>query len=249
MPDERQLRDRIELLPSPPARTLAMDELLTRDHLSRTEISDGSAPAMTQESTANNGPIISIRGAAAAPVKLTLAERLAKAKAEAAAANAQTDAMPPQSTTPPTAPPLPHSVSDPTQTTMSKPGVRAAVQARLKLRLKLASEKKTFVYNQNESRAQILRAKILEAKAAREAEETDMILRQMDKIDRAKEVRRRLMALKMMAAETESETRARELKERLIKDKRARVLREQLLQRKKSLNKGVEGVERVAVAV
>jgi E3 ubiquitin-protein ligase Topors len=61
---------------------------------------------------------------------------------------------------------------------------------------------------------------LLEAKAKREAEETDLGLKRLDIIDRKKEVRRRLMVLKMMAAETDQERRARELRDRLMARKR-----------------------------
>jgi len=186
---------------------------------------------------------LTIRGAAAGPSsKLTLLERLQKAKAEAAAKNTVPASTSPAPIAPP---PLVHSTSDPDNTAMSKPGVRAAVQARLRLRLRLASEKKSYVYNQNESRAQLLRDQILAAKAKREASETDAVLKHMDKVDRAREVRRRLMVLKMMAAETESERRARELKEKLLGDKKAKMLRMKLLERKKS---GSAAVNVVAVA-
>lgn len=251
-PKPKPLRERIELLPSPPGRALFMDGVPTsprRATLPAVPAVKEIEPTVLQESSLTNGPIISIRGAAAVPIKLSLAERLAKAKAEAASQKAQPETSPtlPDATTPPPAPPLLHSTSDTAQTTMSQPGVRAAVQARLKLRLKLASERKSLLFNLNESRAQILRAQILEAKAAREAEETDQVLRAMDRVDRAREVRRRLMVLKMMDAETESEKRARELKERLVKDKRARVLREQLVNRKKSLSGGGVVQEKVVV--
>ena len=173
-----------------------------------------------QEGKVGDESTLSIRGAASAS-RMLLVERLAKAKAEA-------EAIPNGS------PPIPdaHSAED---AATKQSVIRAAVQARLRLRLKLASEKKAFVYNQNESRAQALRSQILEAKARREAEETDAVLRHMDKIDRAREVRRRLMAAKMMAAETESEKRARELKEKLLGEKRVKMLREQLRERKKSI--------------
>ncbi|ORX36268.1 hypothetical protein BD324DRAFT_484357 [Kockovaella imperatae] len=203
---KREEEKPVELLPSPPPPLLRMDEDLTAD-------ADPSAGKLT------------IRGAAAAPRK-TLLERLAAAKAEAA--EKVNDPLIP--------PPLPHSISDPV-TSAAVPnitGVRAAVQARLRLKLKLASEKKAFVFNQNESRAQALRAMILEAKARREATETDNVLRHMDRLDRAREIRRRLMVEKMMAAETEAERKARELKERLMGEKKARMLREKLKQRKKS---------------
>jgi E3 ubiquitin-protein ligase Topors len=212
-------RERIELLPSPPPRPLRMDEEEIKER-------EEAVPKRTETQEA-----LSIRGAAASTAKLSLAERLAKAKAEAAANSPNLN--PPQPSPPvPTPPPLVHSISEPTQPAMNKPGVRAAVQARLKLRLKLASEKRSYVFNLNESRAQELRAKILEAKARREADETDAVLREMDKVDRAREVRRRLMVLKMMAAETESERRARELKEKLLGDRKAKMLKAKLLERK-----------------
>ena len=197
----------VELLPSPPPPPLRMDE--------------DALPA----------PSLTIRGAAAAPRK-TLLERLAAAKAEAADKANGTNGVNGTSPSDPVPPPLPHSISDPSAST-SPTGVRAAVQARLRLRLRLASEKKAYVYNQNESRAQALRAKILEAKARREATETDNVLRHMDRLDRAREIRRRLMVEKMMAAETEAERKARELKEKLMGEKKAKILREMLKERKR----------------
>jgi E3 ubiquitin-protein ligase Topors len=220
----RPLRERIELLPSPPKRSTVLDD--------QPAVADVEDTRDDPQGAENPAPNISIRGAAAVPIKLTLQERLAKARADLAAKSSQLPLADHDASAQPKAPALTHSISDPAQTTISTPGVRAAVQARLKLRLKLASEKKTFVYNQNESRAQILRAQILVAKAAREAHETDAVLRVMDRVDRAKEVRRRLMVLKMMAAETDSERRARELKERLVASQRAKKLREELLKRK-----------------
>ena len=199
----------------------------------------------------NSGiPVLSIRGAAKlessiTPTRLSLLARLAKAKAEAAASNDIDIA--------PTSPqnvddtPIKTSSSDPLQSpesALKSPGVRAIVQARLRLRLKLVSEKKAFVYNQNESKAQELRRMLLETRARREAEETDAVLRTMDRSDRAREMRRRLMAETMKAAETESERRARELKEKILGERKAKVLRETLKLRKAS--QGQEGVLRAA---
>jgi E3 ubiquitin-protein ligase Topors len=195
-------------------------------------------------------PVLSIRGAAkvepvSSSARLSLLERLAKAKTEAAALNGAP--LTPIFTVKWEVPlkPLTNgdvpTISDPTLSpgaALKSPGVRAIVQARLRLRLKLASEKKVFVYNQNESKAQELRRMLLEARARREADETDAVLRKLDKVDRAREVRRRLMVEKMMAAETESERRARELKERLMGERRAKGLRETLRKRKS----GQEGV-------
>lgn len=226
------LRERIgvELLPSPPRRALAMDE----------QVEDGSSGSAAAPAAG-----LSIRGAApTAPARLTLLERLKKAKAEAAVRESTKQGK----TTPPLEPVVPAATADALEPAMSKPGVRAAVQARLRLRLKLASEKKTYVFNQNESRAQALRAQILEAKARREAAEPDEVLKTMDKVDRAREVRRRLMVLKMMAAETDSERRARELKEKLMGEKKARMLREKLLERKRSASGPGMGAGAVAAA-
>lgn len=210
----------IELLPSPPAETapLRMDDR---------PIPTG--PRRLEKAS----PVISIKGAAKAvpPARLALLEKLAKAKAEAQAQQQVTVADTIDEK--PTIPLLPHSKSDPTSSA-SNGGVRSAVLARLRLKLKLASEKKSYVFNQNESRAQALRAQILEARARRQATETDAVLRHMDKLDRAREVRRRLMVAKMMAAETESERRARELKDKLMGEKKARMLKEQLKKRKQS---------------
>ncbi|CAD6582864.1 MAG: hypothetical protein TREMPRED_003407 [Tremellales sp. Tagirdzhanova-0007] len=224
----------VELLPSPPSAPLRMDT------------DDGMAEVLD-----NSGiPVLSIRGAAKlessiTPTRLSLLARLAKAKAEAAASNDIDIA--------PTSPqnvddtPIKTSSSDPLQSpesALKSPGVRAIVQARLRLRLKLVSEKKAFVYNQNESKAQELRRMLLETRARREAEETDAVLRTMDRSDRAREMRRRLMAETMKAAETESERRARELKEKILGERKAKVLRETLKLRKAS--QGQEGVLRAA---
>ncbi|ORY27653.1 hypothetical protein BCR39DRAFT_594419 [Naematelia encephala] len=197
----------VELLPSPPEAPLAMDVVV--DPLELPEAA----------------PSLSIRGAAKVEPasRLKLVERLARAKAEA-----ETNPIPP----------LPHSISDPSVSTigtvLKSSGVRAIVQARLRLRQKLASEKQVFVYNQNETKAQELRRRLLEARARREAEETDAVLRKLDRADRAREIRRRLMVEKMMAAETEVERRQRELKEKLMGERKAKALREKLMQKKRS---------------
>jgi hypothetical protein len=159
-----------------------------------------------------------IRGVAKADVPITskreaLLEKLAKAKAESASIFTE------------------QLLNTPSEPAMASPAVRAVVKARLKLRLKLASEKKSYT----ESRAQWLRIQILEARAKRETEETDAVLRRLDKVDRDREIRRRLMVEKMMNAETESERRARELKERLLGEKKARALKEKLKEKKKGL--------------
>jgi E3 ubiquitin-protein ligase Topors len=125
------------------------------------------------------------------------------------------DKQPPLSTLPPV---------------FSSPSARTALRARLKLRLKLANEKKSYT----ESRAQTLRLQILENRARREAEETDAVLRRLDKGDRDKEIRRRLMVEKMLSAETESERRARVLKERLVGERKERLLKEKLKMKRKA---------------
>jgi hypothetical protein len=51
----------------------------------------------------------------------------------------------------------------------------------------------------------------------------------------------------MMAAETDSERRARELKEKLMGEKKARLLREKLLERKRSAS-GVGGAGSAVLA-
>ncbi|KAK8861223.1 hypothetical protein IAR55_002042 [Kwoniella newhampshirensis] len=126
-------------------------------------------------------------------------------------------------------PPLPHSMSDPTSSRTAT-GVRAIVRARLKLRLKLETERAQFRRNVAESKAQELRRRLLEARAKREAQEEvegfggmDIVLKKMDTEERRKEVRRRLMRLKMIEAETESERRQRELREELLARKKGRV--------------------------
>ena len=218
----------IELLPSPPLAPLRMDD----------DIGIGKVPDDAGLT------VLSIRGASKvepvpAPTtpRLSLLERLAKAKAEAPTLTPLTPISPLDGVSP-----LQHTPSDATGVSLKSPDVRAVVQARLRLRLKLASERKVFVYNQNESKAQELRRQLLEVRARREAEETDAVLRKMDRVDRAREVRRRLMVVKMMAAETESERRERELKERLMGERRARVLRETLRQRRESHGEGAVAI-------
>ena len=200
---------------------------------------DGAVADAVEETSA---PGLTIKGASSTLTagRKTLLERLAAAKAEAAAKTAAEVSVQPL-VSPVTGPATNGSVF-PTAAT----SLRASVQARLRLRLKLASEKKAYVYKQNESRAQALRAMILESKARRAVEEEDAVLRYMDRLDRAREIRRRLMVEKMMAAETESEKRARELKDKLLGAKRAKVLREQLQSRKTS---GNGNANPVAVAV
>ncbi|WVR04167.1 hypothetical protein IAU60_001167 [Kwoniella sp. DSM 27419] len=168
--------------------------------------------------------------------KAKILERLAKAKAEAAARVIEgLEAVPPlpaqaeEGVTAP--PPLAHSVSDPTSVSSTKAGgLRAIVRARLALKLKLESEKASLKRNVAESKAQELRRMLLEAKARREAEQVasnyggmDQVLRKMDPEERKREVRRRLMRLKMMEAETDGERRTRELKEKLLAKKRGKV--------------------------
>jgi E3 ubiquitin-protein ligase Topors len=112
------------------------------------------------------------------------------------------------------------------------------VRARLRLRLKLESERTSLKHSRDESKAQELRRVLLEAKARRQAAETDATLRKMDRLERKAEVRRRLMVLKMMAAETEGERKQRELKEKLLGEKRRRMLRDLLLARKRESKGG-----------
>lgn len=177
-------KPKVELLPSPPPATLRMDDdPIETDH--------------TAETTA-----LTIKGAARDPVetkRLTLLERLAKAKAEGSIK-----------------PPTPAEAVPDEAKTIKGRGLRARIQ----LKIKLESEKKQFRHNVNESKAQELRRILLESKAKREAEETDLTLKRMDVLDRKMEVRRRLMVLKMMAAETDQERRARELREKLLARKR-----------------------------
>jgi E3 ubiquitin-protein ligase Topors len=144
--------------------------------------------------------------------RLTLLERLAKAKAEGAVRPTPSPATVEIVDTPDAA-----GTIDPEVKTIKGRGIRARIQ----LKIKLESEKKQFRHNVNESKAQELRRRLLESKARREAEETDLTLKRLDMIDRQREVRRRLMVLKMMAAETDQERRARELREKLLARKRA----------------------------
>jgi E3 ubiquitin-protein ligase Topors len=148
---------------------------------------------------------LTIKGAARDPnetKRLTLLERLAKAKAEGSV-----------SVNPP---PIPSVATESELKTIKGRGIRARIQ----LKIKLETEKKQFRHNVNESKAQELRRMLLESKAKREAEETDLTLKRLDVLDRKMEVRRRLMVLKMMAAETDQERRARELREKLLARKR-----------------------------
>jgi E3 ubiquitin-protein ligase Topors len=172
-----------ELLPSPPPAALRMDED-PADHVA--------------ETTA-----LTIKGAArdtGETKRLTLLERLAKAKAEGAVK------------------PIPSPVeNDIPNTDVDMKVIKGrGIRARIQLKIKLESEKKQFRHNVNESKAQALRHLLLESKARREAAETDLTLKRLDMIDRQREVRRRLMVLKMMAAETDQERRARELREKLL---------------------------------
>jgi E3 ubiquitin-protein ligase Topors len=176
-------RNHKELLPSPPPAALRMDED-PADHVA--------------ETTA-----LTIKGAARDSTetkRLTLLERLAKAKAEGAV---KATPSPVENDTPNT---------DVDMKIIKGRGIRARIQ----LKIKLESEKKQFRHNVNESKAQALRHLLLESKARREAAETDLTLKRLDMIDRQREVRRRLMVLKMMAAETDQERRARELREKLL---------------------------------
>jgi len=146
---------------------------------------------------------LTIKGAARDTVetkRLTLLERLAKAKAEG-----QAKIIPVETGEGIVA-------TEPDMKVIKGRGIRARIQ----LKIKLESEKKQFRHNVNESKAQALRHLLLESKARREAAETDLTLKRLDMIDRQREVRRRLMVLKMMAAETDQERRARELREKLL---------------------------------
>jgi E3 ubiquitin-protein ligase Topors len=134
--------------------------------------------------------------------RLTLLERLAKAKAEGAIK------------------PIPSPIETTDENKSPDVDMKVikgrGIRARIQLKIKLESEKKQFRHNVNESKAQALRHLLLESKARREAAETDLTLKRLDMIDRQREVRRRLMVLKMMAAETDQERRARELREKLL---------------------------------
>ncbi|WRT65329.1 uncharacterized protein IL334_002272 [Kwoniella shivajii] len=165
--------------------------------------------------------------------QITMRERLAKLKAESSWTGFIPDpdsisddkaiVSPKSNLAEISPPPIPHTISDPTSSSQSATGVRALVRARIKMKLKLESEKATFRRNVNESKAQELRRRLLESKAKKEAEEVinnyggmDKVLRKMTTEERKKEVRRRLMMLKMIEAETENERRTRELKEKLL---------------------------------
>jgi E3 ubiquitin-protein ligase Topors len=183
-------KEQVELLPSPPPATLRMDD----------------DPIETDHAAENTA--LTIKGAAREPnetKRLTLLERLAKAKAEGSV-----------SVNPPPVP-IPTQAETESELKIIK---GRGIRARIQLKIKLESEKKQFRHNVNESKAQELRRVLLESKAKREAEETDLTLKRLDVLDRKMEVRRRLMVLKMMAAETDQERRARELREKLLARKR-----------------------------
>jgi E3 ubiquitin-protein ligase Topors len=162
--------------------------------------------------TESETTMIAIKGAAKEQdldKRKKLLERLAKAKAQLAP-------PPLVSSTPASAPAPSIDVGETKRARLTRD-----IRSRIQLKIKLESEKKQFRTNINESKAQELRRKLLEAKAKREAEETDLVLKRLDMIDRKREVRRRLMVLKMMAAETDQERRARELREKLVARKAA----------------------------
>ncbi|GFZ43004.1 hypothetical protein JCM24511_00722 [Saitozyma sp. JCM 24511] len=263
---EREMKwvERVELLPSPPAAPLRMDET-SEEAMELDEVDSRIGAAVISPIS----PGLSIRGAAkeVEPRRLSLLERLAKAKAEAAGSTTKATAasaappppaavttsglvstiIPPQvshaEVSPPPPPPLVHSLSDPAP---SRSGVREVLRARLRLRLKLESERASLKHSRDESKAQELRRVLLEAKARRQAAETDATLRKMDRLERKAEVRRRLMVLKMMAAETEGERKQRELKEKLLAEKRRRMLRDLLLARKRESKGGAGQVVEIA---
>ena len=144
-----------------------------------------------------------------------LLERLARAKAEAIAANAIVQEVLSSAL------PMEEAYIEETDQVFSPLDDKDRLRARIRLRTKLELEKASLRKNVNESKAQELRRRLLEAKAKRDAEETDSVLKRMDRAERAAEIRRRLMAVKMMAAETEAERKARELKERLLSRKKS----------------------------
>lgn len=193
-------------------------------------------------------PGLSIRGSAedAAARRLSLHQRLAMVKAEAkarifAADPSSVDARPPSPPGPDPASLLPPAAA--TALALKSPGVRTIVLARLRLRLKLAAERRALTHNTNETRAQELRRVILERRAARTAREQDAALRELDREDRKRELRRRLAVEMMRLAETEGERRERELRDKVAGAKRARVLKEALKARRAGLGVGKGAVE------
>lgn len=202
----------VELLPSPPPSHLRMETSPSTEAAKADR--DWLSPSVHESHQARAAAkLLSIKGAAnenenqAEAKRRILLERLAKLKSE------------------PKPPSMPTSLTEgpdsSTAEVVKGRGMKSIVRARIQLKLKLESEKATFRHNVNESKAQELRRRLLDAKARREAEETDLTLKRLDMIDRKRELRRRLMVVKMMAAETESERRARELKERLLERKRS----------------------------
>ncbi|RSH94263.1 hypothetical protein EHS25_004066 [Saitozyma podzolica] len=214
---------RVELLPSPPAAPLRMDET-SEEAMDLDEVDTRIGAAVI--SPLSHG--LSIRGAAkeVEPRRLSLLERLAKAKAEAAGSTSKgttASAAPPPAALV-TASGIVSTIIPPTAAEVSGGDVSQPPHLRHHFR--------------DESKAQELRRLLLEAKARRQAAETDATLRKMDRLERKAEVRRRLMVLKMMAAETEGERKQRELKEKLLGEKRRRMLRDLLLARKRESKGG-----------
>lgn len=230
----REWGRKVELLPSPPPASLRMDYSPTVTVQSE---ADGGSVMENRQARAA-AKLLSIKGAAkdlAAPPanvngnmteadtkRQKLLDRLAKLKSE------YTTKTPPLSDHK-NDPAIPPTDGDGDGDGGAEPDVDVEVEvvkgrgtsrsinrARIQLKLKLESEKKTFRHSLNISKAQELRQRLLETKARREAEETDATLRRLDLVDRKRELRRRLMVVKMMAAETGQERRARELRERLM---------------------------------
>ncbi|RXK37011.1 hypothetical protein M231_05718 [Tremella mesenterica] len=104
----------------------------------------------------------------------------------------------------------------------TKKSLKEMKRSRMKLRLKLENEKASYKFKTNQSRAYALRSRLLLSKARRAAKEEDSSLRDLDKVERFKEIRRRLMVLKMMQAETIVERRARELKAKLMEKRKGK---------------------------
>lgn len=226
----REWGKKVELLPSPPPASLRMDDPTPEPAMAEVVLGVGTVMENRQARAA--AKLLSIKGAAKtlpAVSSVTVSEvdskrqklldRLAKAKSEALVKT-------PPLTTDSVASTLPIPMTDmepdaEVGVVKGRGASRLINRARIQLKLKLESEKKTFRHSLNISKAQELRQRLLDAKARREAEETDNTLKRLDVVDRKRELRRRLMVVKMMAAETESERRARELRERLMARKMA----------------------------
>ncbi|WVF66932.1 hypothetical protein IAT40_001675 [Kwoniella sp. CBS 6097] len=235
-----------DAVPTAPKARLTLLERLAK---AKAEAAAGTPATYVTATTEKCSGQVSLGSNKSGSKRASILERLAKAKAEGASQSPVAGRSESITTTTitvsplasptiplenamPLPPPLPHSISDPTSlstslSAASRGGLRAMVRARLALKLKLENEKASLRHNIAESKAKELRRLLLERKATREAEEVasnyggmDQVLKKMSTDERKREVRRRLMSLRVMEAETENERRSRELKEKLMAKKR-----------------------------